>query len=176
MYVGKPSPKSQVVNNMGVCPVTCPKCAKVHFWFSGSPDQRCEECRMNQAIKLCDMLDEARKKATPGEWEAEEGVYPTRWGTTNAVGGSNCVYNKRDAELIALSANHITQLTAALRAAAQALEEYRAMGTLFKYPEEWNSFKEGGAPQISDYEEINAGEIAANALDQVNALCEVGTK
>ena len=59
----------------------------------------------------------------------------------------------------------------ALQPLVDALKEYRAMGKLFKYPEEWNSFKEGGAPQSSDYEEINVGEIAAEALAKVAEGC-----
>ena len=31
---------------MGIYPIKCPICEKEHTWFSGSMDQRCEECKI----------------------------------------------------------------------------------------------------------------------------------
>jgi hypothetical protein len=55
---------------------------------------------------------EARDAATQkeGGWCVEDGTYPDRYGTNNAIGTNVCVYSRADATLIALAANTISEL------------------------------------------------------------------
>jgi hypothetical protein len=42
---------------MGLIPVACPDCNKQHLWFTGNPDQRCEDCVGNIKIPLKPRMD-----------------------------------------------------------------------------------------------------------------------
>lgn len=36
---------------MGLIVIICPSCNKPHLWFTGSNDQRCEECRKKKSMR-----------------------------------------------------------------------------------------------------------------------------
>ena len=42
---------------MGLYEIQCPQCKKMHLWFSGISDQRCEACMTSD-----------KPKAAPREW------------------------------------------------------------------------------------------------------------
>ena len=54
--------------------------------------------------------------------------------------------------------NRVKQLT-------QALEQYTYM-TRLEEPQDWRDSKEGGPPEIGDYEEVDVGQIAREALEE----------
>lgn len=37
---------------MGLYSVHCPSCSRVHVWFSGNMDQRCEECKKPKEVVI----------------------------------------------------------------------------------------------------------------------------
>ncbi len=95
---------------------------------------------LNQITKRLDEIDEARNKATPNQWscyDANEGEPRPLWSVStdnyhNQTNEEEQFLNltidyglKSDAEFIALAANEIKSLTAALRAACFALEYYQ---------------------------------------------------
>lgn len=63
--------------------------------------------------------------ATTKPWEASEGAYFDRWGTSNALSSNCCIYTKADAELICELRNNAERLLQCLDEAEKVLKEAR---------------------------------------------------
>lgn len=81
----------------------------------------------DKMAKTIEEFEAVRAKATQkeGGWYTEDGMYPDRYGTSNAIGSNVCVYSRADATFIAESANRATHFTAALKVSLQAMQDIK---------------------------------------------------
>lgn len=62
---------------------------------------------------------------------------------------------------------HQKNLEEKLRLAIEALDEINSIGTVYVEPDNWSCFKNGGPPEISDYETVDLSEIVNLALSKI---------
>jgi predicted nuclease with TOPRIM domain len=46
----------------------------------------------------------------------------------------------------------------------EALEKIGAIGTVYTYPDNWNSAKEGGSPEINDFDQLDLSALVEETL------------
>jgi hypothetical protein len=63
----------------------------------------------------------------------------------------------------------IISLTKKLKIAVDALKWFAELNDVFEYPDDWNSFKAGGEPELSDMKRIDVSEVAQNALQKIKS-------
>lgn len=135
------------------------------------------ESFIKRAKELCD-------NATEGPWfiDGSEVRFDCSPTTTNS-GIEDCTIQICDVgrisetldhkafnrEFIAASRDMVPKLVEALEEARAALEHYVGESSL-KYPSDWNCFKQGGPPDIGDYDPVDIGCIAEQALLQIERI------
>ena len=50
----------------------------------------------------------------------------------------------------------------------RGLDKIRDIGIVYDYPDDWNIWKAGGAPSISDYDQIDLGDMVDEILREAN--------
>ncbi len=87
-------------------------------------------------MTLSDRLSQITSRldaATPGPWKVVEGMYSDRAGIDIALTEHSCCFSHKNAELVAHAPSDLRFLTAALKAAVEALEFYEKPESIEPY-------------------------------------------